>query len=605
MKRLLAAALAAFMLVSAPSVAEEGGSSATVDKSAYGVIIMKNREERSTSKQTIAIDYPTFECDDAELQKFLNDSVTLPILALRKLGQMSEEAAYSDGATDMITGAYYASMDFDSILSVEATVGNRAAGADASETSLFYRMIDLKTRRVLTVDELFEQSAAEVSAALRGIVYEKAQSQGILKPDIKSADDVPDPNSYYVCAEYFRTIFASGTINDNAIVFNIPWDTLPLTPSALLSPASSPSLESTDTPAGDTEKLDDEIDAPDGAEANGEDDTDDTEETTAPPDNGSQDNASTETLEPKRETLDPNYTLPPVATPTPMPLAGGDALMVDVLARGLWKKLGTDGDAYYQFTRDGKLLTISVSDYTVTDGVLESDALSGTLDIGSDSAFTLRDESGAPSGYVLNRAGDSVAPEEFVTPTPTPVPTPTPSPTPIPTATPSPTPQPTPSPFELAKRQAPSLAPLGDASFAREKVLNVYSAPDKQAYRASGAKVATNEKALIYGVTDGWVLVSYQINNGARGRVGYVEATTLNEPESVAQLAFVSIPLKLTKDAQLTDDPLVARGEITRLETGDEVTLLAFLGDEWAYVETEYKGKKCRLFIPQPALMEE
>ena len=120
-----------------------------------------------------------------------------------------------------------------------------------------------------------------------------------------------------------------------------------------------------------------------------------------------------------------------------MPLAGNDAITVDVLTHGLWKPLGTDGEVYYQFTADGKLLTVTVTDYTVTDGVLASGVLNGTLDIGSDSAFTLHGENGELSGYVLNRQGESVAPEEFVTPTPTPVPTPTPSPTPTPTPTPN------------------------------------------------------------------------------------------------------------------------------------------------------------------------
>ena len=70
----------------------------------------------------------------------------------------------------------------------------------------------------------------------------------------------------------------------------------------------------------------------------------------------------------------------PVVTPTPMPLAGNDSIIVDVLTHGLWKQLGTDGDVYYQFTEDGKLLTVKVDSYTVQDGQLESDVLSGMLD---------------------------------------------------------------------------------------------------------------------------------------------------------------------------------------------------------------------------------
>ncbi|MEG0742359.1 MAG: hypothetical protein RR521_09005, partial [Clostridia bacterium] len=296
---------------------------------------------------------------------------------------------------------------------------------------------------------------------------------------------------------------------------------------------------------------------------------------------------------------------PPVITPTPMPVAGNDAIIVDVLTHGLWKPLGTDGETYYQFTADGKLLTVNVSSYTMNEGVLASDAMSGTVDIGSDSAFTLRTDSGAPMGYVLNRAGEAVAPEEFVTPSPTPVPTPTPSPTPVPTLAPTPAPTPTLSPYEQALLQAPSLATLSDASFEKAKTFKVYSAPDEKSFRDSKAQVTTDETVKIYGVVDHWVLVSYSIGNGSRGRLGYIEDSTLLNPDSVAKLALVSLPMTLTKNAEATDDPLNGKGTITKLKKGDSVTLLAFMGSEWAYVETTYESKLCRLFIPQAALMEE
>ena len=40
---------------------------------------------------------------------------------------------------------------------------------------------------------------------------------------------------------------------------------------------------------------------------------------------------------------------------------------------------------------------------------------------------------------------------------------------------------------------------------------------------------------LIYGVENGWVLVSYTIGNGSRGRIGYIKNTTLADAENVVE----------------------------------------------------------------------
>ncbi|MEG0126306.1 MAG: hypothetical protein RR816_09520, partial [Clostridia bacterium] len=310
-------------------------------------------------------------------------------------------------------------------------------------------------------------------------------------------------------------------------------------------------------------------------------------------------------------TLDPGFVLPPVQTPTPMPLAPNDAMIADVLTHGLWKPLGNDGKTYYQFTADGKLLTVNVSDYQLTEGMLTSDALNGTVEIGSDSAFTLRTAEGSASGYVLNRMGEAVAPEEFVTPSPIPSPTPTlvPTATPKPTAvaTPSPTVAPTPtlSPYEIALTQAPSLAVLGDARFENARTLKVYSAPDEKAFRDNKAQVTTDDKVSIYGVENGWVLVSYTIGNGSKGRLGYIDTSTLADAANVAQLGLSKIPLKLTKNTNATDDPLKGKGTVAKLKKDTEVTLLGFLNGDWAYIQTTYRDKPCRLFVPQTALMED
>lgn len=298
-----------------------------------------------------------------------------------------------------------------------------------------------------------------------------------------------------------------------------------------------------------------------------------------------------------------------VATPTPMPISADDEDIATVLMQGLWKPLGSDGSLYYQFLPDGQLLVVQVANYTVTDGTLTSDVLNGEVLLGGNTVFTLQQEDGTKKGYVLNRNSNTVQEEEFVTPTPSPTPTasPTPSPTPTASPTPSPTPVPTPtlSPYEVAVATAPKLTALSDVEFSKRRSLDVYSAPDDSSYRDAKASVTTNSTVTIYGVVDDWVLVSYAIGyNNLKGRVGYIQNTTLANPDSVPALEFANVQLTLQEDASATDDPNYGQEELFVLNQGDTVTLLAFLGDDWAYVETTYQGKQCRVFIPKTALAD-
>lgn len=144
-----------------------------------------------------------------------------------------------------------------------------------------------------------------------------------------------------------------------------------------------------------------------------------------------------------------------------------------------------------------------------------------------------------------------------------------------------------------------------EAAFEKARTLKVYSAPDENAWAADRAQVTTDDTVAIYGVENGWVLVSYAIGDGSRGRIGYIDTMTLANPESVPELGFCSLPLTLTRNAKATDDPLRSKSTITTLEKGEQVTLLAFFGDDWAYVQTTHEGKACRLFIPVSALKED
>ncbi len=554
-----------------------------------GLTVLRNHLQELTDGQQTAVDYPTFESNDAALQAFLEENVTRPIreLSTREPSKQGQE---------VIRGGYNVSLSFDGLLSVEASVRIRTDEADAEEIGLFSAIVDLDGKKLVSISELFNEPDVVVEEVICGAVYEKASASGSMMDSITDSGLVPLPDSYYLTENALRVTYAPGALCAQAAVLDLPWEELPLTYSSRMQ-------------AQETQAPEEAIAVIGGADG--------------PTAIFVASKMVTPTLTPKPtvtpfpvETLDPHFSLPPVITPTPMPVAGNDAIKVDVLTHGLWKPLGGEGDTYYQFTEDGKLLTVTVSSYTVEDGVLESDVLNGVLDIGSDSAFTL-DTDGKLSGYVLNRQGERVAPEEFVTPSPvpTPTPSPTPSPTPVPTPTPSPTPSPSPtptpvptptlSPYQRAVMQAPELEVQEDAGFEKRNDLKVYSAPGENTWRASGAVVTTDDKVKIFGTENGYVLVDYPIGNGSRGRIGYIDDVTLDDPETVKPLSFCSIPVPLYRDAEGTDDPLHGQAAITTFQKGSEVTLLAFLGEEWAYVQTGLEGRVCRLFIPRDALLEE
>lgn len=616
MKRILALIMALCLLCGSAAVAQETQSETTASReaSACGVTIWRNHQETNTDLQQIVLDYPTFECDDAAFAQILTEGITHPI---RELG-MAEDG--------VVSGGFYASLDFEGVLSIEASVHKLAQNAEQAETELFYAFVDLNGKRFLKLADLFTEPETVAQEVICNAVYKQAAEMKLLLENITDAGLVPLPDSYYLTKDALRVLYDSRTLSEQPVALDLQWADLPLTWSPLLAgeaPVEEGIIGGADGPTAIIVSEGTEV-----PEAVLEHYEEAVVTTLAPKLEATATAIPSVTPMPTVtpfpvETLDPNFALAPVATPTPMPLAGSDAMMVDVLTHGLWKPLGTEGDVYYQFTSDGKLLTVSVSEYTVEDGVLSSDVLNGSLDIGSDSAFVLRD-GGDMSGYVLNRQGERVAPEEFVTPSPTPAPTPTPTPTPVPTPTPTPTPTPSPtptptptptpeptptptptlSPWQIALNTAPKMGSV-EASFEKARTLKVYSAPSKESWTVEGAQVTTDETVAIYGVENGWVLVSYAIGNGSRGRIGYIDNMTLANPETVPQLAFCSLPMTLSRNAKGTDDPLRNQGTIATFQKGDEVTLLGFFGKDWAYVQTTLDSKVCRLFIPAAALKED
>ena len=134
----------------------------------------------------------------------------------------------------------------------------------------------------------------------------------------------------------------------------------------------------------------------------------------------------------------------------------------------------------------------------------------------------------------------------------------------------------------------------------------VYSAPSESSVRFAKGKASVNlrEPARFYGFTqDGnWALVEYTVS-GRTSRFGYVKRSDL--PGSVTwryTLPHVDMPVTVTRDTFLTDDPNVSQYQQMTLKAGGSVRLLGKYREWYAYVETTLDGKTVRGFVPRACL---
>ena len=134
----------------------------------------------------------------------------------------------------------------------------------------------------------------------------------------------------------------------------------------------------------------------------------------------------------------------------------------------------------------------------------------------------------------------------------------------------------------------------------------VYSAPGDGSVRFAKGKASVNlrEPAKFYGFTqDGnWALVEYTVS-GRTSRFGYVRRSEL--PSSVTwkyNISSIDMPVTVTQDTFLTDDPNVSQYRQMTLKAGGSVRLLALYGAWYAYVETTLEGKTVRGFVPRASL---
>ena len=156
--------------------------------------------------------------------------------------------------------------------------------------------------------------------------------------------------------------------------------------------------------------------------------------------------------------------------------------------------------------------------------------------------------------------------------------------------------------FESVKLSAGKEMP-GDAGAA---TVPVYSAPSEGSVRFAKGKASVNlrEPAKLYGLTrDGnWALIEYAVSDRT-SRFGYVKRSDL--PGSAAwtfTLPSVDVPVTVTQDTFLTDDPNVSQYRQMTLNAGSSVRLLGLYDLWYAYVEATLDGKTVRGFVPRAYL---
>ena len=164
------------------------------------------------------------------------------------------------------------------------------------------------------------------------------------------------------------------------------------------------------------------------------------------------------------------------------------------------------------------------------------------------------------------------------------------------------TPEPTLAPTQVPVPQMRSLEDymeyyqLPDSEqgyFDVNQTLAVYTGPSRGYYRASKGKatVSTNGDVKSYGTVDDgdYYLIRYKLNNGNR-RFGYIRRKdiegTYDLPET--PISECNVPVIVTKDATLTDDPGAGRSndKVCKIKKGAKGTLV-FFRDEYACVDFE------------------
>ncbi len=127
--------------------------------------------------------------------------------------------------------------------------------------------------------------------------------------------------------------------------------------------------------------------------------------------------------------------------------------------------------------------------------------------------------------------------------------------------------------------------------FPKGEIHRVYQGPGEEYGQAGHGKaiVSTNDWIQVFGIYQDWLLVQYEISEGHL-RIGWITADALSDNAGVEALAFTSIPVSLSAETVLTDDPFYSREQMAVLQKGTAAHWLAtYEGDEdrWAYIRCD------------------
>ena len=129
----------------------------------------------------------------------------------------------------------------------------------------------------------------------------------------------------------------------------------------------------------------------------------------------------------------------------------------------------------------------------------------------------------------------------------------------------------------------------------------VYTAPSEDSIRLSDGKLMVNVgyELAVAGFDSGWLMVRFEVKD-KKARVGYIPQKYVRGlTTGVGQLKFVSIPVVLAEETEITDNPRSNSTPFGTLTKGTQVTILGkytYTGNWW-YVETELAGQRTRGFI--------
>ena len=131
----------------------------------------------------------------------------------------------------------------------------------------------------------------------------------------------------------------------------------------------------------------------------------------------------------------------------------------------------------------------------------------------------------------------------------------------------------------------------------------VYSAPSSRSWRGARGKASITSGSEIFtaGVTDGWMLIRYELENGVN-RVGYINTEKISgDYTDGGVLSLAHDERVLTANTEMTDDPVHQASAIGKLKKGTKVICLAeYQG--WIYAEAKVSGKTARGFISPSGL---